>query len=91
MREKYHKLNINRHYMSGLIHGDFNDQYLVKLYDDCVKEHQRLLTDMKNLSDESMTKETDIQKQLTIINNIMTNVLRLRNHKKKVQLKLSGN
>lgn len=77
--------------MSSLIHGDFNEQYLVKLYDDCVKEHQRLLADMKNLSEESMTKETDIQKQLSIVNNIMTNVIRLRNHKKKIQLKMSGN
>lgn len=76
---------------SSLIHGDFNEQYLVKLYDDCVKEHQRLLADMKNLSEESMTKETDIQKQLSIVNNIMTNVIRLRNHKKKIQLKMSGN
>lgn len=70
---------------------DFNDQYLTKLYDDCVKEHQRLLTDMKNLNEESMTKEADIQKQVTIVNNLMTNTLKLRNVKKKIQMKLSGN
>jgi murein tripeptide amidase MpaA len=70
---------------------DLNDQYLTKLYDDCVKEHQRLLTDMKNLNEESMTKETDIQKQVTIVNNLMTNTLKLRNVKKKIQMKLSGN
>ncbi len=70
---------------------DFNDQYLTKLYDDCVKEHQRLLTDMKNLNEESMTKETDIQKQVTVVNNLMTNTLKLRNIKKKIQMKLSGN
>jgi hypothetical protein len=70
---------------------DFNDQYLTKLYDDCVKEHQRLLTDMKNLNEESMTKEADIQKQVTVINNLMTNTLKLRNIKKKIQMKLSGN
>lgn len=70
---------------------DFTDQYLTKLYDDCVKEHQRLLTDMKNLNEESMTKETDIQKQVTIVNNLMTNTLKLRNIKKKIQMKLSGN
>lgn len=73
------------------MNGDFTDQYLTKLYDDCVKEHQRLLTDMKNLNEESMTKETDIQKQITIINNLMTNTLKLRNVKKKIQMKLSGN
>jgi hypothetical protein len=74
-----------------MMNCDFNDQYLTKLYDDCVKEHQRLLTDMKNLNEESMTKEADIQKQVTVINNLMTNTLKLRNIKKKIQMKLSGN
>ena len=73
------------------MNGDFTDQYLVKLYDDCVKEQQRLLTDMKNLSEESMTKEADIQKQLQLVVSIMTTTLKLRNLKKKIQLKLSGN
>lgn len=70
---------------------DLSDQYLTKFYDDCVKEHQRLLTDMKNLNSESMTKEVDIQKQLNIVNHLMTNTLKLRNLKKKIQVKLSGN
>jgi hypothetical protein len=73
------------------MNSDFTDQYLTKLYDDCVKEHQRLLTDMKNLNEESMTKEADIQKQVTVVNNLMTNTLKLRNIKKKIQMKLSGN
>ena len=74
-----------------MLNGDFTEQYLTKLYDDCVKEHQRLMTDMKNLSEESMTNEADIQKQITIVNNLMTNTLKLRNVKKKIQMKLSGN
>ena len=73
------------------MNGDFTEQYLVKLYDDCVKEQQRLLTDMKNLSEESMTKEVDIQKQLQLVTSLMTTTLKLRNVKKKIQLKLSGN
>lgn len=73
------------------MNSDFTDQYLVKLYDDCVKEQQRLLTDMKNISEESMTKETDIQKQLQLVISIMTTTLKLRNLKKKIQIKLSGN
>lgn len=77
--------------MSSFINGDFTEQYLVKLYDDCVKEQQRLLTDMKNLSEESMTKEVDIQKQLQLVTSLMTTTLKLRNAKKKIQLKLSGN
>lgn len=73
------------------MNGDFTEQYLVKLYDDCVKEQQRLLTDMKNLSEESMTKEADIQKQLQLVTSLMTTTLKLRNAKKKIQLKMSGN
>ena len=38
------------------MNSDITDQYLVKLYDDLQKEHQRLLNDMKNLNEESMTK-----------------------------------
>ena len=77
--------------MSNFLNGDFTDQYLVRLYDDCVKEQQRLLTDMKNLNEESMMREPDIQKQLQLVTILMTNVLKLRNSKKKIQLKLSGN
>lgn len=77
--------------MSSFLNGDMTEQYLVRLYDDCVKEQQRLLTDMKNLNDESMTKETDIQKQLQLVTSLITTTLKLRNAKKKIQSKLSGN
>ena len=71
--------------------NDITDQYLVKLYDDLQSFHQRLLTDMKNLNYESMTKETDIQKQLQLVTSLITTTLKLRNLKKKIQSKLSGN
>jgi signal transduction protein with GAF and PtsI domain len=73
------------------MNSDLTDQYLVKLYDDLQKEHQRLLNDMKNLTQESMTKEVDIQKQITIISSLMTSTLKLRNIKKKIHLKLASN
>lgn len=73
------------------MNSDITDQYLVKLYDDLQKEHQRLLNDMKNLTQESMTKEVDIQKQITVISSLMMQTLKLRNIKKKIHLKLSGN
>ena len=73
------------------MNGDFTEQYLIKLYDDCVREQQRLLTDMKNLGEESITKEADIQKQLQLVTSLMTTTLKLRNFKKKIQIKLSGN
>lgn len=71
------------------MNSDITIQYLDKLYDDLQREQQRLLTDMKNLTDESMSKEADIQKQLTTIANLMTNALKLKNFKKKLILKLS--
>lgn len=77
--------------MSGFMNSDLTDQYLTKLYDDLQKEHQRLLTEMKNLTQESMSKEADINKQVTLINSLMTTTLKLRNVKKKIHLKLSGN
>lgn len=70
---------------------DLTEHYLTKLYDDCVKEHQRLLTDMKNLNEESMTKESDIQKQLHLVTSLMTTSIKLKNLKKKIQAKLSAN
>ncbi len=69
---------------------DLTEQYLVKLYDDCVKEHQRLMTEMKNINDESMIKEQDIQKQIQLISTLMLTTLKLKNLKKKIQLKLSA-
>jgi len=77
--------------MASFMNGDFTEQYLVKLFDDCQKEHQRLLTDLKNLNEESMSKESDIQKQISLINTLMSTTLKLRNVKKKIHLKLSGN
>lgn len=71
--------------------NDITDQYLGKLFDDLQSFQQRLLTDMKNLNDESMTKETDIQKQLQLVTSLITTTLKLRNAKKKIQSKLSGN
>ena len=77
--------------MSGFMNGDFTDQFISKMYDDCQKEHQRLLTDMKNLTQESMSKEGDLQKQIALLNTLMTTILKLRNLKKKIHLKLTGN
>lgn len=71
------------------MNSDITIQYLDKLYDDLQREQQKLLTDMKNLNDESMSKETEIQKQLTTIVNLMSNALKLKNFKKKLILKQS--
>ena len=73
------------------MNSDLTDQYLVTLFDNLQREHQKLLNEMKSLTSEDMKKETDIQKQSAIISTLMTQVLKLRNLKKKIALKLSGN
>jgi hypothetical protein len=73
------------------MNSDISEQYLVKLFDDLQREHQRLLTELKNINSESMNKESDIQKQIGLINSLMSTTLKLRNLKKKLHLKLSGN
>lgn len=73
------------------MNSDIGEQYLVKLFDDLQRETQRLLTELKNLNSESMNKESDIQKQISLINTLMSTTMKLRNVKKKIHLKLSGN
>jgi predicted aldo/keto reductase-like oxidoreductase len=76
--------------MSGMF-SDLTENYLDKLYDDLSKEQMRLMTEMKNCKDaESNSKEQDIQKQLSYLNTLMINTLRLRNLKKKIMLKINS-
>ena len=76
--------------MSGMF-SDLTENYLDKLYDDLSKEQMRLMTEMKNCKDaESSGKEQDIQKQLSFLNTLMINALRLRNLKKKIILKINS-
>jgi len=71
--------------------SDLTENYLDKLYDDLSKEQMRLMTEMKNCKDaESSSKEQDIQKQLSYLNTLMINSLRLRNLKKKIMLKINS-
>jgi hypothetical protein len=63
--------------------NDITTQYLDKVYEDFQKEQQRLLQDIKTGCD--TIKEVDNQKQFTLLNNLMINVLRLRNLRKKIK------
>ena len=67
--------------------GDLTNQYLEKLFDDLQREHQRLLTDLKHLNADSMGKEGEIQKQISLVNMLMTNTLKYKNLKSKIALK----
>jgi len=68
--------------------SDITDQYLDKVYDDFQKEQQKLIQDIKSGCDG--VKEAENQKQFTMLNTIMMNVLRLRNLRKKIKQRLDG-
>jgi hypothetical protein len=65
---------------------DLTEQFLDTLYDTLSKEQMRLMTDLKNTKDET-GKDIDIQKQLSILTPLMIGCLKLRNLKKKIQMK----
>jgi len=67
---------------------ELTEQYLNGIYDNVMREHTRLLNDMKNTSTEmEKNKERDITKQLSLLNNLMTSLLKLRNVKKDIKSK----
>lgn len=63
------------------------ENYLNKIVENLSQHQQHLMTSLKNLNADEMSKETDITKQLTLINTINVNVMRLRNLKRKIELK----
>ena len=76
--------------MSGMF-SDMTEVYLDNLYDNLSKEQMRLMTDLKNCKEpEHIGKEQDLQKQLSLLNTLMISSLRLRNLKKKIQLKANS-
>jgi polyhydroxyalkanoate synthesis regulator protein len=62
--------------------SDITEQYLNKCFDDFSKEQMRLLNDMKGATSDDKDKE--IQKQLTLLNGLVSGCLRLRNLKKQL-------
>ena len=74
------KIKISLSYM------DITEQYLDKVYDDFHKEQMSLLHDIKTGCDQ--VKEKDNQKQFTLLNNLMINVLRLRNLRKQIKCRI---
>tara|TARA_R110002126_G_scaffold20268_1_gene75227 strand:+ start:657 stop:884 length:228 start_codon:yes stop_codon:yes gene_type:complete len=65
---------------------EINPQYLDKIYEDLSREQMKLLSDLKTDVSTDISKDVLVQKQLTLINNIVVSVLRLRNIKKKTSL-----
>jgi len=67
--------------------NDINEQYLNRLYEDLAKEQMKHMGDMKSGCETD--KEKQIHKQLTILNTLMINTLRLRNLKKSILEKIN--
>lgn len=68
--------------------SDITEQYLDKIYEDFNKEQMKLLTDIKTGDENKL--QPDLQKQFTLLNNLMMGCLRLRNLKKKIKNKLDN-
>ena len=64
-----------------------DDNQLERIYDDFSREQGMLMTDLKTKQDED--KEKDIMKELTLINSLMMNTLRLINLRKNIRMKLN--
>jgi len=62
--------------------NDITEQSLTRMYDDLQKEQSRLTTDLKTGTD--VVKEKDIMKQISIINSLIMNILKLRNLRKRI-------
>jgi len=71
--------------MSG---EEITEQFLNDLFDKFSSQQMRLLTQMKQGNTEE--KDKQIQKELTFLNTLATTVLRYRNHKKAIILKLNS-
>tara|TARA_A100001035_G_scaffold123562_1_gene97170 strand:- start:421 stop:636 length:216 start_codon:yes stop_codon:yes gene_type:complete len=64
-----------------------DDNQLERIYDDFSREQGMLMADLKTKQEED--KEKDIMKELTLINSLMMNTLRLINLRKKIRMKLN--
>jgi hypothetical protein len=62
--------------------NDITEQSLTRMYDDLQKEQSRLTNDLKTGTD--TVKEKDIMKQISIINSLIMNILKLRNLRKRI-------
>jgi hypothetical protein len=64
------------------MNAEISEQVLNRMYEDLQKEQMKLMNDIKMMNDVGKEKET--QKQITLINNININILRLRNLRKQL-------
>jgi hypothetical protein len=65
------------------MYGGFSEQYLSATYDEFVKEQQNLQRDMKTDASKDKSKE------LTLVNSVVMNLLKLINLKKQIRENLN--
>jgi len=64
--------------------NDINESYITKIYEDLQKEQMNLMNELKtNTNEESINREKDITRQISLINTINLGLMRLRNIRKK--------
>jgi hypothetical protein len=66
---------------------EITDQYLDKLYDDCLREEARLLSDLRNCSDIADVNDRDIQRQGQMLHTIAQTALKLKIFRQKSRAK----
>jgi hypothetical protein len=67
--------------------NQFNEETLTQLYDEFHTRSCDLMGQLKSLDSKNMDREPQIQRQLTMVNNIMAQILKLVNHMKKQNVK----
>ena len=68
--------------------GYINDVYINRIYDDLSKENSDILQKLKNRKQgEGEETEPLYTKEVALINSILTNLIKLRNLRQKIQVK----
>lgn len=70
-------------------HCEITDQYLDKLYDDCLREEARLLNGLRTSSPEESVDDRTIQRSAQLFHAIAHNALKLSIARKKARSKFS--
>jgi len=71
--------------------SELTEQYLNQIYDNFMKEHLRLLNEIKNQTNEmEKGKEKDNSAQISIVSKLMPLILKLRNIKRDIRNKINS-
>ena len=71
------------------MNSEMSENYLDQIYETFHNDQSKLMQDLKSDKTSDPTKEMDISKQISSINSIMFQILKLRNLKKKIALKIN--